>query len=84
MTATTRLPTELREFVDSETWTFAKTMPEWPHEYLVRDRVDEQLFEALVRHIFEYGGVGRFYLRTLIYFEEEPTDGACEFLRASL
>ena len=66
-----KLPTPLREFVDSEEWTFAKTMPEWPHEYLVRDRVDRQLFEALVRHIFKHGGEGRFYHRVLIYFLED-------------
>ena len=71
MSEAARLPTPLREFVDSEEWTFAKTMPEWPHEYLVRDRVDTQLFEALVRHIFEHGEEGRFYRRVLIYFAED-------------
>jgi hypothetical protein len=25
-------PPELRDFVNRETWTYAKTMPEWPHE----------------------------------------------------
>ena len=44
-------PPELRDFVDQETWIFAKTMPEWPHEYLVRERVDEDLFVQLVEHI---------------------------------
>ena len=35
----------LRDFADRETWTYAKTMPKWPHEYLVRERVgDEDLF----------------------------------------
>jgi len=46
-----RLPIVLKKFVDSEEWTFAKTMPEWPHEYLVRDRVDTSLFESLVNII---------------------------------
>lgn len=44
-------PVNIRCFVDEETWTYAKTMPEWPHEYLVRERVDEDLFERMVRHI---------------------------------
>lgn len=44
-------PVNIRRFVDEETWTYAKTMPEWPHEYLVRERVDEDLFERMVRHI---------------------------------
>ena len=30
-------------------------MPEWPHEYLVRERVDEQLFERTVEHIRSNG-----------------------------
>lgn len=66
-----KLPVPLREFVDSEEWTFAKTMPEWPHEYLVRDRVDTQLFESLVRHIREHGFSGRFYNIVLTYFAED-------------
>ena len=71
MSEATRLPAPLREFVDSEEWTFAKTMPEWPHEYLVRSRVDTQLFESLVRHIREHGHEGRFYRRVLTYFSED-------------
>jgi hypothetical protein len=65
------LPNDLREFIKSSQWTFAKTMPEWPHEYIVRERVDKVLFEALVRHIRQYGFEGRFYQRTLIYFAED-------------
>jgi hypothetical protein len=45
-------------------------MPEWPHEYIVRDRVDENLFEQLVRHIRGNGYKGAFYEKTYIYFEE--------------
>lgn len=71
MSEATRLTTPLRHFVDAEEWTFAKTMPQWPHEYLVRDRVDEKLFESLIRHIHEHGEEGCFYHRTLIYFAED-------------
>ena len=46
-------------------------MPEWPHEYLVRSRVDTQLFESLVRHVREHGLEGRFYRRVLTYFAED-------------
>jgi len=60
----------VRAFVDCERWIFAKTMPDWPHEYLVRSRVDETLFEAAVAHIRAYGYEGRFYLRSITYFEE--------------
>jgi hypothetical protein len=66
-----KLPAPLRRFVESEQWTFAKTIPEWPHEYLVRDRVDPSLFEELIHHIRRHGSKGRFYQRTLIYFADD-------------
>ncbi|MFC1488843.1 hypothetical protein ACFL6B_03245 [Thermodesulfobacteriota bacterium] len=66
-----RLPVDIRRFVDEETWTYAKTMPEWPHEYLVRERVDEDLFERMVRHIRTNGYEGRFYSKKIIYYEEK-------------
>jgi len=46
-------------------------MPEWPHEYLVRDRVDRVLFEALAHHIRQHGTEQRFYQRILTYFAED-------------
>ena len=63
-------PASLRAFVDGEEWTFAKTMPEWPHEYIVRDRVDGELFERLVTHIRDHGYEGRFYERVITYYDE--------------
>jgi len=36
------LPLELSDFVDRETWTYAKTMPKWLHEYLVRERGSDE------------------------------------------
>jgi hypothetical protein len=51
--------------------TFAKTMPEWPHEYLVRARVNSQLFEAVVTHIRSAGYEGLFYSKSLTYYEED-------------
>ena len=65
-----RLAPELRDFIDRETWTFAKTMPDWPHEYLVRERVDEDLFVAMVEHIRAYGDEGRFYKKRITYFAD--------------
>ena len=63
-------PAALRTFVNEQTWTFAKTMPDWPHEYLVRDRVDEGLFVRLVEHIRAHGYEGHFYQKTVVYYEE--------------
>jgi hypothetical protein len=64
-----RFTHRLRTFVDEATWTFAKTMPEWPHEYIVRERVDEQLFVDLVDHVRAHGRSGRFYERVIVYYE---------------
>ena len=63
-------PPQLEAFIEDQQWTFAKTWPEWPHEYIVRDRVDEQLFVELVRHIRAHGYEGHFYQKTIIYYEE--------------
>jgi hypothetical protein len=65
------LPEDLRNFAREAKWTFAKTMPEWPHEYIVRERVDEKLFEQLVRHIRANGHEEVFYTEKYIYFEED-------------
>ena len=63
-----RLPARLKAFVDGEAWTFAKTNADtWPHEYLVRARVDKDLFVQLVRHIRAHGYEGRFYDQTYTY-----------------
>ena len=67
-----KFPSNLKDFVDEEKWTFAKTYaPTWPHEYIVRDRVDEDLFIQLVRHIRTYGYEGNFYSKSLTYYDED-------------
>jgi hypothetical protein len=63
-------PPDLRRFVDEEHWTYAKTMPDWPHEYLVRARVDDGLFARTVQHIRLHGYEGRFFDTRITYYEE--------------
>ena len=66
------LPPDLRQFVDNEKWVFAKTYAEtWPHEYLVRKRVDRDLFVKLVEHIRENGYRGHFYKKEITYYDED-------------
>lgn len=62
--------TQIKEFILSVSWTYASTMPEWPHEYIVRYKVDKELFLEMVRHIREYGYQGSFYEKRLTYFND--------------
>jgi len=64
---TNRLPDLLQEFIHTCKWTFAKTMPKWPHEYIVRKNVDEDLFFQLVKYIQYHGYEGKFYKKHIIY-----------------
>jgi hypothetical protein len=54
------LPDSLLDFISSVPWAYAKTMPLWPHEYIVRKNVDEGLFVRLVEHIRKNGYEGKF------------------------
>ena len=63
-------PDDLRAFVGEEHWTFAKTMPPWPHEYLVSERVDRERFERLVGHIRTHGYDGTSYAKAITYYDE--------------
>ncbi len=65
-------PDEVRKFVESTVWTFAKTYAAtWPHAYVVRDRADDHLFLMLVRHIRSHGYEGMFYRKPITYFDED-------------
>ena len=63
------LPEKLRDFINDSTWIFAKTYAKtWPHEYVVRDRVDEGMFVEFVKHIRAYGYLGKYYNKDITYF----------------
>lgn len=61
----------LHTFINSVKWTFAKTMQDWPHEYIVREKVNEILFCQLVLYIRNNGYAGKFYKKEIIYFDED-------------
>jgi len=71
MSDSVALPDDLSAFIASSHWTFAKTMPQWPHEYIVRGRVDEQLFVRLVCHIRANGYEGKFYRKSITYYDAD-------------
>jgi len=62
----------LKQFIEDSTWIFAKTYAEtWPHEYIVQDRVDNDLFLELAAHIDTHGYESEFYSTRQIYFDFE-------------
>lgn len=48
-----------RTYIAQVRWQYAKTMPQWPHEYTIRSWMPrlEQQFEAIVRFIRDNGEV---------------------------
>ena len=64
-------PDDVRAFVDSTSWCFAKTYAAtWPHEYVVRSPENAERVLALARHIFEHGIEARFYSKVYKYHHE--------------
>lgn len=47
----------IKTFIAKHNWTFAKTMPQFPHWYVVRKDCDEAEFVDLVVYIRAYGDV---------------------------
>jgi hypothetical protein len=69
---TVPFPAEVRSFVDTTSWRFAKTYAAtWPHEYVVRTANNAAMILALARHIFDHGVDGRFYAQVRKYHHED-------------
>jgi hypothetical protein len=66
-----KFPPKVKKFINSISWTYAKAMPDWPHFYIDRSKVDETLFEKLVEHIRQFGYQGSFYDKIFTYFDED-------------
>jgi len=61
------LQQNLVDFINSQNWIYAKTYPKWPHEYIVREKVDEKLFIEFVLFIRKNGYIGGFYKMNTLY-----------------
>jgi hypothetical protein len=62
----------VRDFMARNPWTFAKTMRFWPHEYLVREKVDDEAdFVAMVEFIHEHGYIGKWYKTDRPYYKQD-------------
>lgn len=63
-------PEKLIEFIEKQNWIFAKTYAKtWPHEYIVQERVDNELYLKLAKHIDNFGYVDSFYQTQQTYFD---------------
>ena len=57
-----------KEFIESNQWTFAKSMADIPHWYIVKQKCTSQKsFEELVAYIRANGYPQKFYSKTFIY-----------------
>lgn len=66
------LPISLRQFVNESKWIFAKTyVDSWPHEYIVKENTDNDLFLKLAKHIDIFGHEEPFYSSIIVYFYHE-------------
>jgi len=64
-------PKEIKMFINSATWIFAKTYAKtWPHEYIVKDEINRSAFESMVKHIQQHGYLGKFYQKDITYFDD--------------
>jgi len=58
---------ELKTAVAVLHWRFAKTMPKWPHWYIVRDATIEDVYVALFHATIEHGRWEYFYKKRRQY-----------------
>jgi hypothetical protein len=65
-----QLPESLKQFIERTPWTFARTYAKtWPHEYIVREKVDDELFLQLASFIDANGYPSHFYKTIQTYFD---------------
>lgn len=67
-----RIPAHIEKFIKRNKWTFAKTMPEIPHYYVVRDQLsekDKKIFDEFGAFIKKNGYSAKFYSKRYTYFD---------------
>jgi len=69
---------EIRALVSASGWRTAKSMPQWPHEYMIVGKTVPQSknedFQRFGKHIAEHGYVRYFYSAEIRYVD---LDGRC-------
>jgi hypothetical protein len=72
MSTATTFPPDVRAFVATASWRFAKTYAAtWPHEYITRTDENRVALLRLAQHILEHGTEGRFYEHVRLYHHED-------------
>jgi len=61
---------KFREFLNNDKWILSKRNPNWPHEYIVRELVDDDTFISLIDYIREFGYYGYFFSKKIKYLDE--------------
>ncbi len=60
---------KIQKFIKEQNWIFAKTYANtWPHEYIVQESVNSELFLEFANHIDKYGFEDYFYDIKQTYF----------------
>jgi len=64
------LSEDLINFIENSNWIFAKIYAKtWPHEYIVQEKADNDLFLKLANHIDKFGYEDYFYKMKQVHFE---------------
>ena len=72
MSTSVPFPADVRAFVDTAAWRFARTYAAtWPHEYVLRTNENAEVLLRLARHLFEHGVEERFYETVRRYHHED-------------
>jgi len=64
------LSPKLMNFLNNDKWIFSKRIPNWPHEYIVRELVDDVTFFSFIENIREFGCPGYYFTKKIKYLEE--------------
>jgi hypothetical protein len=60
------------QFVDHVSWRFAKSVPNWPHFYIVQNELaDQAAFQASKQFVREFGRDGKFFDMDVRYYEAD-------------
>ena len=57
-------------FLNNDKWILSKIVPNWPHEYIVRDLVDDAIFFSFVEYIRALGAQGYFFSKKIKYLDD--------------